>query len=446
MSLPRDSAATAGTKLPNWTLLVYMVSDEADDGLFNEHPFPIDFVQKQEEEAIHAALKRYKGQIQIALQADRLESPGTFRSINGKPEALLDEMISTNPQTLKDFLKWGIEACPATSNYALLFWGHSRGPSGLFSDGSAAYGLSKGGGTSLDLVGLGQSLDYANEMIKRHRNDARTGTDELSSTQAAPLAMVLFKDCFQSILETAFELGCNTTQGTNGYKQRAQFMIASQGLIPIAKEPIEGAEPEILASWPYEALLGCMAAGGENKTVAERLVRILGEFYDDPNNKANHIEVPIAGLNLRETSQLVDPMKQLSDYLYQMLEDPSLSDDVRLAIGRAFRGVVDGDSMLVDLGSLVERLKELGDNRLTGIVNEVDGGIKAVVASRSNQASKFSGLSVYHYPDSPAARQNSAIGHVSITAYRNLQLNQLTKWHTVALADTPSMVARREGR
>ena len=57
----------------------------------------------------------------------------------------------------------------------------------------------------------------------------------------AQLDVVIFKDCFQSLLETAFELG----HGEAG-RPRARYMIASQGLIPVAIEADEKNPPKAL--------------------------------------------------------------------------------------------------------------------------------------------------------------------------------------------------------
>jgi len=126
-----------------------------------------------------------------------------------------------------------------------------------------------------------------------------------------------------------------------------------------------------------------------------------------------------------------------------VLDNPQRTDQIEDAFRRAFRGVVDGDPMLVDVSSLCDRLKELNITSLTKAADALQTCLKTLVFARlPDELTAFKGVSVYYYPPLPQERIGTNIGLVNGSHYEQLKLNQLTKWHTVALAGTPSALAR----
>jgi hypothetical protein len=67
--------------------------------------------------------------------------------------------------------------------------------------------------------------------------------------------IVLFKECFMSTLETAFEL------------DHARFMIASQGKVP-------------RLNWPYKEIFRCLAENKEPESAADWILDALGAHYE----------------------------------------------------------------------------------------------------------------------------------------------------------------------
>ena len=179
------------------------------------------------------------------------------------------------------------------------------------------------------------------------------------------------------------------------------------------------------------------------KIVVEGLVDSIGEHYANRENRADHIDVPIAALELGNITGVIKPFDNLREQVGQVLDNPHTADQIEDAFRRAFRGVKDGDPMLVDVSSLCDRLKELDIASLTKAADELQTRLKTLVlARRPKTNTAFTGVSVYYYPPFPQERIGTNIGLVNASHYQQLKLNELTQWHTVALAGTPSALAR----
>jgi hypothetical protein len=439
MTTQRDEASD----VRDWTLLVYMVSDDSAGSVSPEVATAtslvnLDAIADLELAAINKAAARHRRAMHVAIQVDFLNKQGTFRWRDGKKQPPLAESVSIDPEVFGRFLQWGMESCPAR-RYALLFWGHSSGPSGLFSDQVPSYAFSRRLAQTLTLPAIGMSLQAA----KGWRYGSK-GKKAQTNGSKGPIEILLFKDCFQSILEAVFELGRIDDKHT----ERASFMISSQGLIPVAAEGDPPQPPRALPPWPHEELFDCLVGGIETETVAANLVDGLGKFYGDKANRGGHLEVPFSLLRLDKVEDLVKPLKTLKVHLYRALNSPDTSDEAYDALRFAFRGTVDGDPMLMDLRSLCDHLVVLGKDEVTSaaaaLAQALDRTPDGIVAARRPVSSPFHGLSLYYYPASPDQRAGSAIGQVFLPAYRQLRLSKVTEWDKVALADTPSAAAQRQ--
>jgi hypothetical protein len=440
MTTQRDEASD----VRDWTLLVYMVSDDSEGPASREMATApslvnLDLIADLELAAINKAAAKHQGAMHVAIQVDFLNRQGTFRWRDGMEKPRLAESVSIDPEVFSRFLQWGMKSCPAR-RYALLFWGHSSGPSGLFSDQIPSYGFSRRLAQTLTLPAIGESLEAA----KGWRYGSNGNDAQANGSKRSPIDILLFKDCFQSILEAAFELGRIDDKRT----ERASFMISSQGLVPVAAEGESLQPPKALPPWPHEELFNCLVGGGETGTVAANLVDALGKFYGDKANRGGHLEVPFSLLRLDKVRDLVEPLRTLEAHLYRALNSPDTSDDAYDALRFAFRGTVDGDPMLMDLRSLCDHLVVLGGNEVTSaaaaLAQTLDRTPDGIVSAHRPVSSPFHGLSVYYYPASPDQRAGSAIGQVFLPAYRQLRLSKVTKWDKVALADTPSAAAQRQ--
>ena len=113
---------------------------------------------------------------------------------------MTEEGSAADPKVLQRFYEWGL-TFPA-KRYALMFWGHSSGPSGLFADELTTFGPAAYSGIeTLNLSELGQSVAHLNATLT-----GIAGSGPEAQNEPRQLEVVIFKDCFQSLLETAFEL------------------------------------------------------------------------------------------------------------------------------------------------------------------------------------------------------------------------------------------------
>src|SRR6185503_9221279 len=109
--------------------MIYMIADDPAGGEM------LDQQANQElDEIIYAKLGlANRDAIDVAVQVDFRNQPDVWRRVIGKSTWLQPESPAADPATLYGFFDWVANACPAYK-YLLLFWGHSRGPFGLFTD------------------------------------------------------------------------------------------------------------------------------------------------------------------------------------------------------------------------------------------------------------------------------------------------------------------------
>src|SRR5262245_48406542 len=257
-----------------WTVLMYMVADHKGGGPVLD-PFAekelLAIVEAADLTGMHVAVqvdfKKKRGTIRGTVVPRDLESSGISTSIGGASSneikafkevvarnqnvvlrlERLPEQNAADPNVLKAFLRWAIDACPA-KRYAIFFWGHSSGPLGLFFD-------NKPGETTANFVNL------------------RAIEKVVSSALRQPADIVLFKDCCMSTFETAYQM-----QGV------ARFAIGSPSLIPIK------------GVWPYTDLFAILQATVEgNETfIARALAARLSSHYSVTQNRGGLANVPIS--------------------------------------------------------------------------------------------------------------------------------------------------------
>ncbi|MCM3878552.1 MAG: clostripain-related cysteine peptidase, partial [Vicinamibacterales bacterium] len=181
-----------------WTVLAYMVADDKGGSSSTEEAALDEAVRKEIAAiATGAALTN----THVAVQVDFRKTPGIFRKVlQDLPigstvsetdvwQAICQMAEQSNPLeekkkeenaarvgVLSDFLQWAREKCPA-KRYAMLFWGHSNGPNGLFFDNDPG----KANARSLSLPNMASAIDR------------RIGS----------ATVVMFRDCCMSTLETA---------------------------------------------------------------------------------------------------------------------------------------------------------------------------------------------------------------------------------------------------
>jgi hypothetical protein len=398
----------------SWTVLVYMVADHKEEGATLLDSFA-------EEELRAIANAADLTDMHVAVQVDFTKLPGTFRGTMVPSECACDngsvcsdseledarvfekwsegdksitlchgkETNAADPNVLARFLKWGRTVCPA-QRYAILFWGHSFGPMGLFLDGG-----------TVSLPRVAKTID-----------GAFLGAADV----------VLFKDCLMNTLETAYEM-----QGV------AKYAIGSQALIPIK------------GVWPYTDLFAILQTASSDNAlfVARALAARLGTHYDDRLNRAGFAEVPMSMLDLSQVQTMTEPLKEFVKELRTLDASTAVTVKEIFEEARAGRGVSDhqhpGDPALLDFTTLCRNLVEL-ETPAQKSAEALNHRLRRLVPWAHSQRNTFNGISIYYVSlDRKVLQLPSPRSVVEVAVlnnprrYRNLALNEQTEWSEVAL-------------
>jgi hypothetical protein len=153
-AVPQPTAPYSPT-LADWTILVYMAADnDLSAAAWRD-------LNEMEAAGSHTAVNLL---VQLDDAADngarryRIEGDGDATAVTTPPLAQLPETNTGDPQTLADFLAWGVSEYPA-NRYALILWDHGAGWQGLaFDNDTADYALPD----HLSLPDLSGALAQAN--------------------------------------------------------------------------------------------------------------------------------------------------------------------------------------------------------------------------------------------------------------------------------------------
>jgi len=386
------------TKMPvkPWTLLVYMVTDSAEKPT-RARPL-LDTPAEQDAYLLADALRPHARRIHVAIQADLKATSGTYRWILGQDAQFGKESRATSTRALNEFFDWGRKACPA-KRYAVLFWGHSEGPMGLFSDSDPGKPHSE---DELSLKELSAGLRHMSVKLLNRR----------------PIDVVLFKNCFQAILETGFEV-----------RDSVRYVIASQALVPSPR-------------WPYPGLLASLTQA-RTAAIVPKLLDALGEFYSDPTNRGDpvHPVVPFSLLDLKVLDEVAAPLRAL---VKSLIAAKSMSAQIHEACKRAWvhnaceqDALTPGDVMLLDIRALCDELTRLGAPVLSRQAGALGQKIERLVVGLRPQSSPFRGVSAYYFPPSSAQLNKSLIGPLlKQSAYEKLVCSRKTHWAKIALLNS----------
>ena len=105
-------------------------------------------------------------------------------------------------------------------------------------------------------------------------------------------AVVVFRDCFMNTLETAYQL-----------RNAAEFMVASQSVVPVA------------GVWPWGGFLSALMPSAASGDVGRALAMQLARFLDEPANRGPFADVPYSLIDLGAAEAIVEPLKALADAL-----------------------------------------------------------------------------------------------------------------------------------
>ena len=262
--------------------------------------------------------------INLVAQVDRANGMGAMRycvQCNGVNEAAesLNQIDSGDPQVLTEFIEWAAKANPA-ERYALILWNHGGGwepsemdrvarevetpnynPREVVERSATPLGrtffrtsLKKilkqsspvdraicsddGSGHSLDTIELGNVLKKAVEKINQ------------------PFDLLGMDACLMSNIEVAYQV-----------RDYARYMVASE-----ESEPNNG--------WPYDAVLGRLAAQPDMPTdeLAAHIVQSYIKYYLDDDYPG---PVTQAACDLSKTKDLTEPLDKLARALIAHMPD-----------------------------------------------------------------------------------------------------------------------------
>ncbi|NTU78821.1 MAG: hypothetical protein HGA45_05365 [Chloroflexales bacterium] len=372
----RVSPASAGDGVADWTVLVYMASDN------NLEAAALNDLR----EIAHVGSS---AQLTIVAQVDRIAAPnlwddttagdwaGTRRFLvqpGIEPDAAmaaqdLGELNTGDPATLADFITWGVRTYPAR-RYALVLWSHGAAWQGLASDETS-------GGDSLSLPELGSALATAR---------AQTG--------GTPLDLIGFDACLMAQLDVF------------------------QTIAPYARVAVASAELEPAQGWAWDAWLGALAANPGQDAAA--IAGVIVDSYISSYQGSD--DVTLVALDLAQVDQISAGLDRLAGAL---LAGQS-ADDTSVAQARTAVDVYASDSVeafnAVDLGLLTQLIVARG---ATGEVAAAAAATEsAIQQARLAYGAGLphrdaSGISVYFPPT--AAQYLSAYEHDS-------PLPGLTRW------------------
>ena len=411
-----DSRA-AGRK--PWAVLAYTVADDKGTG------DSLDSAAKEELKSICNAADF--GQMSVAAQIDFKHARGVFRGVltEAPPKtrgfesipaeshplwrgikAKLDrsklrvlkeqaDLNASRGNVLTSFLRFGQRECPA-DRYVLFFYGHGYGPLGLFFDAESDDASVK---STMPLTSLSDSLDAVGERA----------------------AVIVFRACLANTLETAYQL-----------RDAAEFMLASQSIVPIA------------GIWPWGSFLTSLMPGAASGDVAQAIARQLALFLETPENRDPFADVPYSLIDLGAASAIAEPLKALADALETARADAGRTSACAAALEAARVGFPDdrsapGDPALLDVPTMCDNLKELARDPVAGPARALGEVVeRQLVKWHHSQKGHHRGTGLFYKPvaakhvgRSHLYEEGTAAGDAEL--YKQLALSQATGWDRIAL-------------
>ncbi|MGH2689633.1 MAG: clostripain-related cysteine peptidase, partial [Actinomycetota bacterium] len=316
----------------HWTALIYMVADN------DLEPFGIEDLNEMEAAPDYA-------EVNVVVQVDRSSRYdttngdwSTTRRMEVRPDsdtatvgslflADLGEQNMGDPQTLADFLVWGVDTYPA-DHYLVVIWDHGYGWSG-------GIGNDLGNGDHLSVTELGSALSV--------------GADHLGR----PFDILAFDACLMQQVDVLVEVAWV-----------ADFFVGAQNL-----EPATG--------WPYEEMVAALGANAGNapRAVAAALSSSYMGFY---GTQGRSMMSAAGAAPLRTT--LVSALNRLAGELGALVEDPST-----MGQGSAERAIWEARDRspamfitdYIDLGDFARRLE--GDARLPSSARAAATAVRSAV-------------------------------------------------------------------
>jgi hypothetical protein len=320
-----------------------------------------------------------------------------WRRVIGEGAWLQPESDAADPETLYGFFEWAQRMCPA-DRYALILWGHSRGPFGLFTDAPFSSALSGLFAKADPWTYVAQTLT-----LKELRAALRHARECLNQE----VDIIAFKDCFMSTLETAYEL-----------KDAATYLIGSPDIVPI-----EG--------WPYARMFEQLARQPEAKAAAKALVKELEQYYKVEANRHGRSEVPFTLMDTSKLSDVSEPLRAIATKLTAETARGNGGEPFRKALTTS----AEADPALVDVNTLCRKIKRHG---LKQPAEHLEAALANVTLS-DDGAHGRGRVSLFCFPFAKKDQTRSIVAHhATRPVYSELAIVK-TGWDGVALKAMPKV-------
>jgi cysteine peptidase C11 family protein len=370
--------------------MIYMIADDPAGGALLDQQ-----ANRELDQIVHGALSVNRGQLHVAVQLDFRSQPDVWRRVVGEGAWLQPESDAADPETLYGFFEWAQRMCPA-DRYALILWGHSRGPFGLFTDAPFSSALSGLFAKADPWTYVAQTLT-----LKELRAALRHARECLNQE----VDIIAFKDCFMSTLETAYEL-----------KDAATYLIGSPDIVPI-----EG--------WPYARMFEQLARQPEAKLAAKALVKEIEQYYRVAANRHGRSDVPFTLMDTSKLSDVSEPLRVISTKLAAETARGNGGEPFRKALTASTKA----DPALVDVNTLCRRIKRHG---LKQPAEHLETALATMTLSDDGARGRAS-VSLFCFPFAKKDQKESIVAHhATRPVYSELAIVK-TGWDGVALQAMP---------
>lgn len=371
----------------SWTVMIYMIADDPAGGALLDQQ-----ANRELDQIIHGTLSADRDQLYVAVQLDFRSQPDVWRRVVGEGAWLQPESDAADPETLYGFFEWAQRMCPA-ERYALMLWGHSRGPFGLFTDAPFSSALS-------GLFARPDPWTYVAQTLTL--KELRAALRHARECLHQDVDIIAFKDCFMSTLETAYEL-----------KDVATYLIGSPDIVPI-----EG--------WPYARMFEQLARQPDAKAAARALMKELEQYYKVDANRHGRPAVPYTLMDTSKLSDVSEPLRAIATRLTAETGRGNGGEPFRKALTSSAKA----DPALVDVNSLCQKLKRHG-------LKQPAEHLETALANLTLSDDKS--VSLFCFPFAKKDQTRSIVAHhATRPVYSELAIVK-TGWDGVALKAMPKV-------
>lgn len=377
-----------------WTILVYLAGDNNLD-------------EDGARDIAEMAKVGSNNDINIVAQFDRAGTVGTQRlyitKSGGYPKDSIANLGETNtgdPKVLIDFLKWGIATYPA-EHYMAVLWNHGSGW-----NEDDVYSMA---------VKLSPEKDKMLKSSKRAFRSKRIRTAMFSTTveeilkQNAVLRGILYDDESKDFLDNA-ELKNVLTEVSKSLPNKRFDIIGFDACLmntievayqvkDTAKVLVGSEETEPDAGWPYDTVLGALAAN-PSMSPADFGKVIVDSYVKSYDNGANSEAVTMAAVNLEKITGFMTVLDKWTLALQKNIKNPETFNSILGMVDKIQKFEFQTYKDLYDFASLVKeksKVKDIQDasQALMDALKPADSNYVIAAKALTSKMSNAHGVSIY---------------------------------------------------